>query len=193
VNYREAYGMYACNGVLFNHESPVRGETFVTRKITRALPRIKLGMQDCLYLGNLNARRDWGHARDYVELQWLMLQQEQAEDFVIATGEQHSIREFVEVAAAELELQVDWRGKAENECGYDQHGNCIVRVDPEYLRPAEVDSLVGDSTKARLKLGWTPRVSFRQLVKEMVAADRDAAERDRMVMKSGYKVKAQHQ
>src|SRR5271170_2896469 len=151
VNYREAYGMYACNGILFNHESPVRGETFVTRKITRALSRIKLGLEDCLYLGNLEARRDWGHARDYVEMQWLMLQQPGPEDFVIATGEQHSIREFVEAAAEELDLSLRWRGAGTDERGYDEFGNCIVRLDPHYLRPAEVDSLLGHAAKAKSK------------------------------------------
>jgi GDPmannose 4,6-dehydratase len=193
VNYREAYGMYACNGILFNHESPVRGETFVTRKITRALARIKLGLQECLYLGNLDARRDWGHARDYVEMQWLMLQQDQAEDFVIATGEQHSIRDFVEAAASELDISLDWIGEGVDERGYDRRGNCIVRIDPRYLRPAEVDSLLGVASKARVKLGWRPQVTFRELVREMVAADLDIAERDRLVKNSGYKVCAHHE
>jgi GDPmannose 4,6-dehydratase len=193
VNYREAYGMYACNGILFNHESPVRGETFVTRKITRALARIKLGLQDCLYLGNLDARRDWGHARDYVEMQWLMLQQPTAEDFVIATGEQHSIREFVSTAAKELQISLEWRGKNANEKGYDDRGNCIVQVDPRYLRPAEVDSLVGDATKAREKLGWKPRVGFQELVREMIAADLQAAERDQLVKTSGYPILSRHE
>ena len=165
VNYREAYGMYACNGILFNHESPMRGETFVTRKITRALARIKLGLQDCLYLGNLEARRDWGHARDYVEMQWLMLQQDEPEDYVIATGEQHSIREFVEAAAGELDF-LRWSGAGVKERGYDAFGNCIVRIDPHYLRPAEVDPLIGHATKARAKFGWRPRVTFRELVRE---------------------------
>jgi GDPmannose 4,6-dehydratase len=193
VNYREAYGMYACNGILFNHESPVRGETFVTRKITRALARIKLGLEDCLYLGNLEARRDWGHARDYVEMQWLMLQQAEPEDFVIATGEQHSIREFVEAAAHELDLSLDWRGTGVNEKGYDAFGNCIVRIDPRYLRPAEVDSLMGHAAKARAQLGWRPQVTFRELVKEMAAADLKSAERDRLVKTNGYKVFAHHE
>jgi GDPmannose 4,6-dehydratase len=193
VNYREAYGMYACNGILFNHESPVRGETFVTRKITRALARITLGLQDCLYLGNLEARRDWGHARDYVEMQWLMLQQNQPEDFVIATGEQHSIREFVEAAASELNVSVSWRGHGSDERGYDAHGHCIVRIDPRYLRPAEVDSLVGHAAKARSQLGWRPRVTFRELVREMAMADLRAAERDRLVTDNGYKVFAHHE
>jgi GDPmannose 4,6-dehydratase len=193
VNYREAYGIYACNGILFNHESPVRGETFVTRKITRALARIKLGLQDCLYLGNLEARRDWGHARDYVEMQWLMLQQDQPEDFVIATGEQHSIREFVEAAAGELDISLRWSGAGVNEKGYDAFGNCIVRIDPHYLRPAEVDSLIGHAAKARAQLGWRPRVTFRELVREMAAADLDTAERDKLVKTNGYKVFAHHE
>ena len=193
VNYREAYGMYACNGILFNHESPVRGETFVTRKITRALARIKLGLQDCLYLGNLEARRDWGHARDYVEMQWLMLQQEEAEDFVIATGEQHSIREFVETAAEELDISLDWRGVGPDEKGYGARGRCIVQIDPRYLRPAEVDSLIGVAAKARAKLGWRPRVTFRELVREMVAADLQSAERDQLMKTSGYKVYECHE
>jgi GDPmannose 4,6-dehydratase len=188
VNYREAYGIYACNGILFNHESPVRGETFVTRKITRDLARVKVGLQDCLYLGNLEARRDWGHARDYVEMQWLMLQQNEPEDFVIATGEQHSVREFVNTAAAELGISLCWEGSGADEKGYDAKGNCIVQVDPRYFRPAEVDSLVGDATKARIKLGWNPRVSFQELVREMVTADLQAAERDQLVKASGYKV-----
>jgi GDPmannose 4,6-dehydratase len=193
VNYREAYGMYACNGILFNHESPVRGETLVTRKITRALTRIKLGLQDCLYLGNLEACRDWGHARDYVEMQWLMLQQAEPEDFVIATGEQHSIREFVEAAAEELDVPLRWRGSGTEERGYDAGGNCIVRIDPRYLRPAEVDSLIGVAAKARAQLGWHPRVTFRGLVREMVAADLQIAERDRLVKSNGYKVYAHHE
>ncbi len=193
VNYREAYGMYACNGILFNHESPVRGETFVTRKITRALARIKLGLQDCLYLGNLDARRDWGHARDYVEMQWLMLQQPTAEDFVIATGEQHSIRDFVTVAAKHLDIPLQWRGKGSGEQGFDGRGNCIVQIDPRYLRPAEVDSLMGDAGKASAKLGWKPRVDFEELVREMVAADLHAAERDQLVKRSGYKILAHHE
>jgi GDPmannose 4,6-dehydratase len=187
VNYREAYGMYACNGILFNHESPVRGETFVSRKITRDLARVKVGLQDCLYLGNLDARRDWGHARDYVEMQWLMLQQDQPEDFVIATGEQHSVREFVNAVAAELGIAISWEGAGVSEKGYDSGRNCIVQVDSRYFRPAEVDSLVGDATKARVKLGWQPRVGFRELVREMVTADLHAAERDQLVKASGYK------
>jgi GDPmannose 4,6-dehydratase len=174
VNYREAYDMYACNGVLFNHESPIRGETFVTRKITRALARIKLGMQKRLYLGNLDALRDWGHARDYVEMQWLMLQQDKPEDFVIATGEQHSVREFVEVAGQRLGMDIEWRGEGVDEKGYLSNGTCIVEVDPGYFRPTEVETLLGDATKARKKLGWTPRVDFKSLVDEM--ADSDLAE-----------------
>src|SRR4051812_22445592 len=164
VNYREAYGLYACNGILFNHESPVRGETFVTRKITRALARIKLGLQDCLYLGNLDARRDWGHARDYVEMQWLMLQQEKPEDFVIATGVQYSVREFVEAAARELGIGIAWQGEGAAERGFDAKGRCVVAVDPRYFRPTEVETLLGDATKAREKLGWTPKIKFADLV-----------------------------
>jgi GDPmannose 4,6-dehydratase len=187
VNYREAYGMYACNGILFNHESPVRGETFVTRKITRALARIKLGLQDCLYLGNLNAKRDWGHARDYVEMQWLMLQQDEPDDFVIATGKQYSVRDFVNAAARELQISIDWKGEDVNEKGYDADGKCIVAVDPRYFRPTEVDSLLGDATKAREKLGWVPKTSFEELVTEMVLDDLAAAERDELIKKSGYR------
>ena len=172
VNYREAYGLFACNGILFNHESPIRGETFVTRKITRALARIKLGLQECLYLGNLNARRDWGHARDFVEAQWLMLQQKLPEDFVIATGEQHSVRDFVEAAAQALGMRVTWKGHGVEEHGIDADSDkVIVRVDPRYFRPAEVETLLGDATKARNQLGWTPRTSFSDLVREMVQAD----------------------
>ena len=181
VNYREAYGMFACNGILFNHESPVRGETFVTRKITRALARIKLGLQDCLYLGNLDARRDWGHAKDFVEAMWKMLQQAKPEDFVIATGEQHSVREFVEATAAELGMKITWRGKGENEKGYDAAGRAIVAVDPRYYRPAEVDTLLGDAAKARRVLGWKPRITFKKLVAEMARADLREAERDQLV------------
>ena len=188
VNYREAHGMYACNGILFNHESPVRGETFVTRKITRGLARIKVGLENCLYLGNLNAKRDWGHARDYVEMQWLMLQQEQPEDFVIATGEQHSVREFVEAAAQEMGMAIEWRGEGPEERGYSPEGKCIVSVDAKYFRPTEVDTLLGEAAKAREKLGWKAKTSFGDLVKEMVASDLKAAERDRLVKNSGYKV-----
>lgn len=186
VNYREAYGMYACNGILFNHESPVRGETFVTRKITRALTRIKLGLQDCLYLGNLSARRDWGHAKDYVEVQWLMLQQEQPEDFVIATGEQHSVRQFVDAAARELGIRIAWAGKSVEETGTDQYGKVIVRVDSRYFRPTEVETLLGDSTKAKEKLGWVPKTTFDELVAEMVREDLKSAERDELVKRHGF-------
>jgi len=193
VNYREAYGMYACNGILFNHESPVRGETFVTRKITRALARIKLGLQDTLYLGNLNARRDWGHARDYVEMQWLMLQQEQAEDFVIATGVQYSVREFVEVAAREVGVQITWRGDGVQEKGFDQQGRCVVAVDPRYFRPTEVETLLGDPTKARTRLGWQPRTTFQELVAEMMREDLKAAERDELVKRHGYSAYDYHE
>ncbi len=186
VNYRESYGIYACNGILFNHESPLRGETFVTRKITRAIARIKLGLQECLYLGNLDAQRDWGHAKDYVEMQWLMLQQESAEDFVIATGVQHSVREFVDAAAKEAGIAITWRGKGVEEKGYDSEGKCIVAVDPNYFRPSEVDTLLGDASKARAKLGWTPKISFKELVAEMMREDLKSAERDELVKKHGY-------
>jgi GDPmannose 4,6-dehydratase len=193
VNYREAYGIYACNGILFNHESPVRGENFVTRKITRALARIKLGLQDRLYLGNLDAKRDWGHARDYVEAQWLMLQQEKPEDFVIASGLQYSVRHFVEVAAAELGIHVSWKGQGIEEKGYDAKGNCIVLVDPRYFRPTEVDTLLGDASKAKAKLGWEPRTSFAELVTEMVREDIRTAERDELVKRHGYHANAYHE
>jgi GDPmannose 4,6-dehydratase len=171
VNYREAYGLYACNGILFNHESPVRGENFVTRKITRALARIKLGKQDCLFLGNLEAKRDWGHARDYVEMMWLMLQQERAEDFVVATGVQYSVKDFINAATSVLDMVIEWRGQGIDEKGYDVNGKCIVAVDPRYFRPAEVETLLGDATKARQILGWQPRISFEELVKEMTVHD----------------------
>ncbi len=207
--------MYACNGILFNHESPVRGETFVTRKITRALARIKLGLQDCLYLGNLDAKRDWGHARDYVEMQWLMLQQNEPDDFVIATGVQYSVRDFINAAAKELEMTIRWEGQGLEEVGYlvapssvspsplagttgtfsgspkgseSVPGTPIVRVDPRYFRPTEVETLLGDPTKARQKLGWTPRISFQELVSEMVREDLKTAERDELVKKHGYQV-----
>jgi GDPmannose 4,6-dehydratase len=193
VNYRESYGMYACNGILFNHESPVRGETFVTRKITRALARIKLGLQDRLYLGNMDSLRDWGHARDYVEMQWLMLQQEQAEDFVIATGEQHSVREFVSVAAEELGIKISWSGVGVDEVGVDQNGKTVVSVDPRYFRPAEVETLLGDPTYARERLGWKPTVTFSELVREMVGADLVSAERDQLVKKHGYDAYEYHE
>jgi GDPmannose 4,6-dehydratase len=186
VNYREAYGLFACNGILFNHESPVRGETFVSRKITRALARIKLGLQDRLYLGNLEARRDWGHAREYVEAQWLMLQQNKPEDFVIATGEQHTVREFVVAAARELGIRIGWKGKGAAERGYDREGRCIVAIDPNYFRPTEVDSLLGDARKARRKLGWKPKIRFGELVTEMVRADLEEAEREQFALRHGY-------
>jgi GDPmannose 4,6-dehydratase len=192
VNYREAYGMYACNGILFNHESPIRGETFVTRKITRALARIKLGLQDTVYLGNLNAKRDWGHARDYVEMQWLMLQQKQAEDYVIATGEQHSVRDFVNAAAKEVGFKVSWKGKGVNEKGF-AGGKCIVAVDPRYFRPTEVETLLGDASKARRKLGWTPKVRFPELVAEMMREDLKSAERDELVKKHGFTAYDRHE
>lgn len=188
VNYREAYGIYACNGILFNHESPLRGETFVTRKITRALARIKLGMQDCLALGNLSAKRDWGHARDFVEAQWLMLQQQQPEDFVIATGQQYSVRDFINAAAAELGISIRWEGGGTDEKGYDQTGKCIVRVDPRYFRPTEVEALLGDSTRAREKLGWRPKVRFSELVAEMAREDFAEAERELMLRQAGHKI-----
>jgi GDPmannose 4,6-dehydratase len=186
VNYREAYGLYACNGILFNHESPIRGETFVSRKITRGLARIKLGMQDCLYLGNLDARRDWGHARDYVEVQWLMLQQPEPEDFVIATGKQHSVREFVEFAASKLGIHLSWRGKGIDEHAIDTAGKKIVAVDPRYFRPTEVDSLVGDPSKAKQKLRWQAKTTFEELVEEMVREDLRGAERDALLTKHGH-------
>ncbi|MDH5409227.1 MAG: GDP-mannose 4,6-dehydratase [Gammaproteobacteria bacterium] len=190
VNYREAYGMYACNGILFNHESPIRGETFVTRKITRALPKIKLGLQDCLYLGNLDAKRDWGHAKDYIEMQWLMLQQEKPDDFVIATGVQYSVRDFVNAAAKELDMKITWKGEGVEEKGYDKTGRCIVAVDPRYFRPTEVETLLGDPAKAKEKLGWVPKISFEELVSEMVQNDLDAAECDELIKSHGYKVMA---
>ncbi|MBV8802735.1 MAG: GDP-mannose 4,6-dehydratase [Gammaproteobacteria bacterium] len=193
INYREAYGIYACNGILFNHESPIRGETFVSRKITRALARIKLGLQDCLYLGNLDAKRDWGHAKDYVEMQWLMLQQEQPEDFVIATGVQYTVRYFIELAAAELDMSIRWRGKGIDEKGYDEFGKCIISVDPRYFRPSEVESLLGDATKARLKLGWEPTITFNELVKEMVLEDLRSAQRDDLIKQNGFTVFDYHE
>jgi len=185
VNYREAYGIYACNGILFNHESPLRGETFVTRKITRALARIKLGLQDCLYLGNLDAKRDWGHAKDYVEMQWLMLQQGVPEDFTIATGEQYSVRDFVNVAAEELGMKVVWSGQGLDEVG-SLDGKDIVKVDSRYFRPTEVETLLGDATKAKEKLGWEPKISFRELVVEMVREDLNSAKRDELIKQHGY-------
>jgi len=194
VNYREAYGIYACNGILFNHESPVRGETFVTRKITRALARIKLGLQERLYLGNLDAKRDWGHAKDYVLMQWLMLQQEEPEDFVIATGEQHSVRDFVTVAAKEVGIEVRWEGAGAQEKGFDvATGRCIVAVDPRYFRPTEVDTLLGDPRKAREKLGWEPRTSFSELVREMMREDLKEAEKDALCSREGFRVLDRHE
>ncbi len=196
VNYREAYGIYACNGILFNHESPIRGETFVTRKITRALARIKLGLQDCLYLGNLDSKRDWGHARDYVEMQWLMLQQDAPEDFVIATGVQYSVRDFVNAAAGELGMEIEWRGSGVEEKGYWTNrttsspiahpASPIVAVDPRYFRPAEVETLLGDPSKAKEKLGWVPKTTFAELVSEMVREDLKSAKRDELVKHHGY-------
>ena len=197
VNYREAYGLYACNGILFNHESPVRGETFVTRKITRAIARIALGLQECLYLGNLSALRDWGHARDYVQMQWLMLQQAQPEDFVIATGQQYSVRQFVQRAAAELGIAIEFRGEGVDEVGVVvavqgsqaqcKAGDVVVRVDPRYFRPTEVETLLGDPSKAKLKLGWEPTTTFEELVREMVESDYQSAKRDSMVKQAGFK------
>ncbi|MEO7107241.1 MAG: GDP-mannose 4,6-dehydratase, partial [Rhodoferax sp.] len=203
VNYREAYGMYACNGILFNHESPVRGETFVTRKITRAIARIALGLQDCLYLGNLSALRDWGHARDYVQMQWLMLQQDKADDFVIATGVQYSVRQFVEFAAHELGIMLRWEGVGESEQGVVKEvtgkdakckpGDLIVKVDSRYFRPTEVETLLGDPTKAREKLGWTPQTTLQELVKEMVQADFASARRDALVKLAGFQTFDHHE
>jgi GDPmannose 4,6-dehydratase len=186
VNYREAYGMFACNGILFNHESPTRGETFVTRKITRGLARIKVGLESTLYLGNLDAKRDWGHARDYIEMQWLMLQQEKPQDYVIATGEQHSVRDFVQRCASLLNLDLTWQGSGVEEKAVDKEGNVIVAVDPRYFRPTEVETLLGDASKAMRELGWVPRTSFDELVREMVEYDLNAARRDGLVLRHGY-------
>lgn len=193
VNYREAYGIYACNGILFNHESPVRGETFVTRKITRALARIKLKLQDCLYLGNLDAKRDWGHAKDYVEMQWLMLQQDEPEDFAIATGVQYSVRDFVNAACDEIGINIRWEGSGVEEKGFDDKGNCIVLVDPRYFRPTEVETLLGDPSKAKEKLGWEPKISFNELVAEMVREDLKTAEKDELVKRHGYTAPDYHE
>jgi GDPmannose 4,6-dehydratase len=209
VNYREAYGMYACNGILFNHESPIRGETFVTRKITRALARIRLGLQDCLYLGNMDAKRDWGHARDYVEMQWLMLQQDKPDDFVIATGQQYSVREFVDAAAKQLGITIKWAGEGLEETGsvesisadnISEHvfrelgpGDSIIRVDPRYFRPTEVETLLGDPAKAKSELGWTPKISFEELVSEMVMEDLKSAERDELVKRHGFSAYDYHE
>lgn len=186
VNYREAYGIFACNGILFNHESPLRGETFVTRKITRGLARIKVGLQQTLFMGNLDAKRDWGHARDYVEMQWLMLQQEKPQDYVIATGQQYSVREFINRCAVRLELKLTWKGSGLDEEAYDSDGNVIVAVDSRYFRPTEVETLLGDPSKAQRELGWTPRTSFDQLVEEMISADLKAAQRDALVRQHGF-------
>jgi GDPmannose 4,6-dehydratase len=186
VNYREAYGLFACNGILFNHESPIRGETFVTRKITRGLARIKAGLDDCLYLGNLDSLRDWGHARDYVRAQWLMLQQPTAEDYVIATGQQQSVRAFVDKAAAELDIELRWHGSGRDEHAVDAAGRTVVRVDPRYFRPAEVDTLLGDASKARRQLGWTPEIGFAELVREMVQSDWQLAQRDALIEREGF-------
>jgi GDPmannose 4,6-dehydratase len=194
VNYREAYGLFACSGILFNHESPMRGETFVSRKITRALTRIKVGLQETLHLGNLDSRRDWGHARDYVRAQWLMLQQDVAEDFVIATGKQYSVRDFVVAAGSLLDMKIEWQGEGIDEIGIDSaSGRPLIRVDPRYFRPTEVETLLGDASKAREKLGWTAEVTFPELVAEMVESDMDAAKRDAMVAKEGYKIFSHHE
>jgi GDPmannose 4,6-dehydratase len=188
INYREAYGIYACNGILFNHESPIRGETFVTRKITRAMARIKLGLQECLYIGNLDAKRDWGHAADYVEMQWLMLQQKEPDDFVIATGKQHSVKDVIETAGKQLGISIRWEGNGVEEKGInEENNNIIVAVDPGYFRPTEVDNLLGDASKAREKLGWEPRISFQQLISEMVTEDMKEAQKDNLCRQEGYK------
>jgi GDPmannose 4,6-dehydratase len=194
INYREAYGMYACNGILFNHESPIRGETFVTRKITRGLSRISLDLQNTLYLGNLDAKRDWGHAKDYVEMQWMMLQQDQPEDYCIATGIQHSVRDFVEVAWAHLGRKINWKGKGVKEKGYDSEtGKIIVGVDSRYFRPTEVETLLGDSSKAMRNLGWKPKITFKELVREMMENDLSLAKRDALIKKYGYKIFDYHE
>lgn len=189
VNYREAYNLFACNGILFNHESPIRGETFVTRKITRAMSRIYLGLQECLYIGNLNALRDWGHAKDYVKMQWLMLQQDTPDDFVLATGEQHSVREFIELTAKELGITIQWEGEGKSERGVNvANAKTIVAVDPMYFRPTEVDTLLGDTSKAKKKLGWEPKITFKQLIKDMVQADLEEAKRDDLCQRAGYRI-----
>lgn len=186
--------MFACSGILFNHESPVRGETFVSRKITRGLSRISVGLDDCLYLGNLNSRRDWGHARDYVEAQWLMLQQPQPDDYVIATGMQHSVRDFVQLSGSMLDMRIRWEGEGIHERGIDaKTGHCVVRVDQRYFRPAEVETLLGDASKARRELGWSPNTSFEELVAEMVAEDRDLARRDALIEREGYRAYRYHE
>ena len=186
VNYREAYGMYACNGILFNHESPVRGENFVTRKITIALSRIKLGLQEVLFLGNLDAKRDWGHAKDYIKMQWLMLQQDKPDDFVIATGIQYSVKDFINYAAAELDMEITWRGKGIDEKGYNKHNKCIICVDPRYFRPTEVEELLGDASKAKRLLGWESIITIQELVKEMIERDFEIAQKDLLLKKAGF-------
>jgi GDPmannose 4,6-dehydratase len=186
VNYREAYGMFACNGILFNHESPLRGENFVTRKITRALAKIKLGMQDCLYLGNLDAKRDWGHAKDFVEMQWLMLQQKKPKDYVIATGEQYSVRDFVNLVAEKLEINLTWKGKGLDEKAFDANGNCIIQIDEQYFRPTEVETLLGDSSRAKNELGWERKISFSDLVQEMVDKDYLDAKKEKLLKDSKF-------
>jgi GDPmannose 4,6-dehydratase len=193
VNYREAYGIYACNGILFNHESPVRGETFVTRKITRGLARIQVGLQETLYIGNLNSLRDWGHARDYAEMQWLMLQQEEPDDYVIATGEQHSVRDFINLAASKLGMPLHWQGSGVDEKALDDKGRCVVAVDATYFRLTEVGTLLGDPSKAKAKLGWQPKTSFDELVSEMISADHELAKRDALVRERGYKIHHHHE
>jgi len=194
INYREAYGIYACNGILFNHESPIRGETFVTRKVTRALVRIKLGLQDCVYLGNIDTKRDWGHAKDYVEMQWLMLQQDKPEDFTISTGEQHSVREFIEIAAKEVDIEIKWKGEGVNEVGIDaMTDSIIIRIDKRYFRPTEVETLLGDSTKAKNILNWQPKISFQELVKEMMMADLQEAKKDKLCKEEGFNVFNYHE
>jgi len=194
INYREAYGIYACNGILFNHESPIRGETFVTRKVTRALVRIKLGLQDCVYLGNIDTKRDWGHAKDYVEMQWLMLQQDKPEDFTISTGEQHSVREFIEIAAKEVDIEIKWKGEGVNEVGIDaMTDSIIIRIDKRYFRPTEVETLLGDSTKAKNILNWQPKISFQELVKEMMMADLQEAKKDKLCEEEGFNVFNYHE
>ena len=194
INYREAYGIYACNGILFNHESPIRGETFVTRKITRALVRIKLGLQDCVYLGNIDAKRDWGHAKDYVEMQWLMLQQDKPEDFTISTGEQHSVREFIEIAAKEVDIKIEWMGKGIDEVGVNtKTNNIIIRIDKRYFRPTEVETLLGDSSKAKEQLNWEPKISFQELVSEMMLVDMNEAKKDKLCEERGFSVFNHHE
>jgi len=194
INYREAYGIYACNGILFNHESPIRGETFVTRKITRALVRIKLGLQDYVYLGNIDAKRDWGHAKDYVEMQWLMLQQDKPEDFTISTGEQHSVRDFIEIAAKEVDIEIKWKGEGIDEVGIDtKTDNIIVRIDKRYFRPTEVETLLGDSSKAKDQLNWQPKISFQELVSEMMLADLEEAKKDKLCKDEGFSIFNHHE